>query len=77
VSTVDATGAVLANPLVTTAGASVCSACHSSATAKTHMTQNGAVFAAVAAPSAETCVVCHGPGTVGDVAVVHQLASFH
>ncbi|HXQ63978.1 MAG TPA: hypothetical protein VN787_03930, partial [Steroidobacteraceae bacterium] len=70
-------------PLATTAGAAVCSSCHVQASAKDHMSQNGANFAAVKnangtlmQPSQESCLVCHGAGAVEDVAVVHNLASF-
>ncbi len=64
-----------------TAGAAVCSSCHVDATAKTHMIQNGGNFLAVKnaasqVASAETCIVCHGPGAIADVAVVHKLSSF-
>lgn len=64
--------------------ASVCSACHvpaserdnpaSTWTAKVHMEQNGANFAmADGDPVNETCGLCHGPGRVSDVAVMHRL----
>jgi len=73
-----------ATPTATTAGAAVCSACHVTQTAMEHMTQNGGAFNAAKDPvtgkvmggSQETCVICHGPGAVADVAVVHQLSSF-
>jgi hypothetical protein len=45
------------------------------------MQQNGGNFAAVKdvngnVSSSETCVICHGPGTVEDVQVVHLLSTF-
>jgi OmcA/MtrC family decaheme c-type cytochrome len=59
--------------------AAVCSSCHDGALQKQHMTLNGAVFSATqtditthtAAGGYETCAICHGPGTVADVKVVH------
>jgi OmcA/MtrC family decaheme c-type cytochrome len=63
--------------------AAVCSACHTSDLAKEHMEQNGGDFAATkAADSAlisagvETCGICHGPGRVADVKVMHGVESF-
>jgi cytochrome c553 len=47
------------------------------------MIQNGANFTAaktasgaLISSSVETCAICHGPGAVADVKVVHDLASF-
>jgi OmcA/MtrC family decaheme c-type cytochrome len=77
--------------IATTAGAAVCSACHITADAKAHMTQNGGSFTAAKSPttgqlidpvkgtpitSQETCVICHSAGAIADVAVVHKLSSF-
>jgi OmcA/MtrC family decaheme c-type cytochrome len=64
-----------------TAATAACSACHQSATEKTHMMQNGGSFSAVKdanshVVSSETCVVCHGPGALADVKVVHNLALY-
>jgi OmcA/MtrC family decaheme c-type cytochrome len=64
-----------------TAATAVCSSCHQSATEKTHMMQNGGNFAAVKNASSqvvstETCTICHGPGAVADVKVVHDLALY-
>lgn len=50
--------------------AAVCSSCHDSQLAQTHMTQNGADYVSGAA-DAETCAMCHGTGRVADVKVVH------
>ncbi len=64
----------------------VCSACHStynwSATAA-HITQNGGSTTVMkdaegrtipgGAASMESCSVCHGPGGVADLQVVHQI----
>ena len=57
--------------------ASVCSSCHDSATAKTHMQDafNGGNFsatqAAINAAAPENCSFCHGPGKVIDVQTIH------
>ena len=64
-----------------TAATAACSACHQSATEKTHMLQNGGSFTAVKdanshVPATETCVICHGPGAIADVKVVHNLALY-
>jgi OmcA/MtrC family decaheme c-type cytochrome len=53
-----------------------CSTCHSSQTAKNHMSQNGGLFdAAKTQPQLgqETCSICHGEGGIADVAEVHNL----
>ncbi|MEO7206379.1 MAG: OmcA/MtrC family decaheme c-type cytochrome [Steroidobacteraceae bacterium] len=72
------------NPIATSANMSVCSACHVDAVALAHMQQNGG-SAAVAKDAegrtilsanpanVETCSLCHGPGGVADVKVVHQI----
>ncbi len=77
--------------VATTAGAAVCSSCHSTTEAKYHMIANGASFNAAKDPttgqlidpvtgkptnSRESCLVCHGPGSIADVAQVHLLSSF-
>jgi OmcA/MtrC family decaheme c-type cytochrome len=55
-----------------------CSACHDSNAALDHMKQNGGYFYAprsvVLAPSApqEQCMICHGPGRVAAIGMVHQ-----
>ncbi len=60
--------------------ASVCSACHDGDLPKSHMTQNGAIFGgagsnqAAQAGNIEGCPVCHGPGTIADVKLVHDQA---
>jgi len=56
--------------------AAVCSACHDGDVAKSHMALNGALFAATQATidtgaTLESCAICHGPGRVADVKVVH------
>ncbi len=84
-TTVDA-GADPASPLddtVISPNAAVCSSCHVSALANAHMRQNGADFAAgktadstLVSAGVETCALCHGPGRVADVKVVHGVAAF-
>ena len=58
--------------------AAVCSSCHDGALAKQHMSYTGgATFSALQsditshAAGYETCAICHGPGAVADVKVVH------
>lgn len=54
----------------------VCSSCHDSAVAKTHMEQNGGMFGFTQADiddaDSETCGVCHGSGNIADVEAVHE-----
>lgn len=59
----------------TTPAAAVCTSCHTSDLAATHMEQNGASFVMVGDPGTynETCAVCHGPGRLADVAEVHAV----
>jgi len=66
-----------AGQIAVTAATAACSACHTSATEALHMEQNGGSFTAVKdanshVVSAETCIICHGPGAVADVKVVHS-----
>ncbi len=57
--------------------AAVCSSCHDTVLQKSHMISNGAVFdqtqTVISASVIETCPVCHGPGAVEDVKVVHAV----
>ena len=55
--------------------AAVCSSCHDSGTAQTHMEQNGASFVMTGDPGTynETCEVCHAAGRIADVTVVHEV----
>jgi OmcA/MtrC family decaheme c-type cytochrome len=51
-----------------------CSACHDSTTAIGHMKQMGGTFygtRAAALAQTESCMMCHGPGTVAAIAAVH------
>lgn len=59
---------------------SVCSACHDGALAQQHMTDNNGIFGGpgseqtVQVANLESCAVCHGPGKVADVKLVHDEA---
>jgi len=61
----------------------VCSTCHVSDLAKTHMEQNGGDFEATKSADStlisagvESCQLCHGPGRSSDVEQVHSVDSF-
>jgi len=60
------------------ATAGTCGACHSSGSARSHMSSNGGVFGQsggkVLQPTSgfEACAVCHGPGRVADTAEAHE-----
>jgi OmcA/MtrC family decaheme c-type cytochrome len=56
--------------------AAVCSSCHDGDVARSHMTLNGALFSATQATintgaTLEACAICHGPGRIADVKVIH------
>jgi OmcA/MtrC family decaheme c-type cytochrome len=56
--------------------AAVCSSCHDGQVAQSHMMLNGALFSATQAvintgATLEACAICHGPGRVADVKVIH------
>ena len=60
--------------LVTSPTATVCSACHDSAVARSHMTLNGGSLytpRSVALKTTETCFVCHSTGKLADIKAVH------
>jgi len=61
----------------------VCSGCHVSAFAEAHMLQNGGsktltknADGSTAGGPLETCQLCHGPGRVADVKVMHGVDNF-
>jgi OmcA/MtrC family decaheme c-type cytochrome len=69
--------------------ASVCSACHDGTLSRAHMENNGALFGTfdvekgrivngfeqvIQAGNVEACPVCHGPGKLADVKLVHNEA---
>ncbi|MDH3350888.1 MAG: OmcA/MtrC family decaheme c-type cytochrome [Gammaproteobacteria bacterium] len=69
--------------VVVSPNTSVCSACHTSSLAASHMTSNGGDFAAGKAADSslissgiESCVVCHGPGRAVDVKEAHGVGTF-
>jgi OmcA/MtrC family decaheme c-type cytochrome len=63
--------------------AAACSACHSSEDdplARVHMEQNGADFNAgktaegtIVSSGVESCAICHGPGRIADVKLMHDV----
>jgi len=79
-------GANQASPtddVVISPNTAVCSACHFSALEAQHMIQNGGDFAATKAADStlissgvETCQLCHGPGRIADVKVMHGVGTF-
>jgi OmcA/MtrC family decaheme c-type cytochrome len=63
-----------------TPAAAACSACHTTVTEALHMTQNGGSFNAIKdanshVPATESCIICHGPGGIADVKVVHNIVA--
>lgn len=55
--------------------ASVCSACHDGLLQQVHMIQNGGLFGvtqSVLESNYETCALCHGPGKLASVELVHS-----
>lgn len=79
-STID-TGADLGiqtDDLNITPTAAVCSSCHDGTVAKSHMELNGALFSATqetidTGATLEACAICHGPGRIADVKVMHRV----
>jgi OmcA/MtrC family decaheme c-type cytochrome len=70
----------LADDRAVSPNSSACSACHSSDLARVHMEQNGGDFNAgktaegvMISAGVETCALCHGPGRVADVKVMHDV----
>ena len=65
-----------ATTLVLSPTVAVCSACHDSTDAITHMKSNtGSFYQArntATSASGETCLVCHGTGRSADIAVMHS-----
>jgi OmcA/MtrC family decaheme c-type cytochrome len=54
---------------------SACSACHDTEAAISHMQTNGGSFyepRSVYAAKTEQCLICHGPGTAGDISMAHM-----
>jgi len=72
------------SPISTSANMAVCSACHVDSLTQTHMLQNGGsttvmkdaegrTILSTNPANVETCSICHGPGGVADVKVVHNI----
>jgi len=75
----NATTEAAGSTLVITPITGACAACHDSTTAIAHMRQNGGQFyaprsqvMAAGGPAQEQCMICHGPGRVAAIGVVHQ-----
>ena len=69
--------------VVISPNASVCSSCHTTSLARSHMEQNGGDFAATKAADSvlissgvETCSICHDAGRSADVGEVHGVGNF-
>jgi OmcA/MtrC family decaheme c-type cytochrome len=63
-----------ATTLVISPTMTVCSACHTSDLALTHMKQNGGSFytaRSTALATTETCELCHATGRVADIKAMH------
>ena len=70
-----ATTPAAATTLVISPTASVCSACHDTASDISHMQANGGSFyqpRSAALPKGESCLICHGSGKTVDIAVAHS-----
>ena len=68
----------LADDRAVSPNASACSGCHTEALAREHMQLNGGDFNAgktvegtTISTRVETCALCHGPGRIADVKVMH------
>ncbi|MEK7705230.1 MAG: OmcA/MtrC family decaheme c-type cytochrome, partial [Myxococcota bacterium] len=71
------TSAPNATDLVNSPIGSTCYFCHDDSLSTAHMEQNGSYFAMDRATyyieaSLETCALCHGPGTIADVVLMHD-----
>ncbi|MGI9262537.1 MAG: OmcA/MtrC family decaheme c-type cytochrome [Woeseiaceae bacterium] len=83
-TTVDANDpADVTDDVVVSPNTAVCSSCHVSDLAANHMIQNGGDFNAtkdadsnLVTSGAETCELCHGPGSSADTAVIHGVGEF-
>jgi OmcA/MtrC family decaheme c-type cytochrome len=72
------------NPIATSANMAVCSSCHVDTATHSHMAQNGGsttvskdaegrTIPSSNPANSETCSLCHGPGGVADVRVMHNV----
>ena len=80
---VGADAALPTDDVVISPNAAICSSCHVSDLAMTHMRQNGSDFTATKAADStliaigiESCELCHGEGRSADVSEVHGVADF-
>ena len=63
-----------ADTLVNSPVATACFACHDTDLARAHMEINGgSIYAprAAALGAMETCMICHAPGRIADIKVMH------
>jgi OmcA/MtrC family decaheme c-type cytochrome len=74
---------ILVDDVAISPNSSVCSSCHTSDLAKSHMIQNGGDFMAgkdengtLSSSGSETCQLCHGPDATADVGEMHGVGSF-
>jgi OmcA/MtrC family decaheme c-type cytochrome len=81
---VSADRSTLVDDLAISPNTAVCSSCHTGTLAAEHMRQNGGDFAAgktdtgaLVSSGVETCALCHGPGRIGDVKMVHGVGAFN
>lgn len=73
-----------APPAATSANMALCSACHTTSAATSHMLLNGgsqqvakdAFGRTLPGAAVETCSICHGPGQIVDVKVVHKVGQY-
>ncbi len=73
------------NPVARSPAAAACTGCHVESDALSHMEQNGGSDTITTKDAegrwvgtgaqAETCVICHGPGGVVDIAVIHSVSA--
>ena len=80
---VGADRSILSDDTVISPNSAVCSSCHTSDLARSHMEQNGGDFnatkdetGALISSGNETCQLCHGPGASADVGVMHGVGEF-
>jgi OmcA/MtrC family decaheme c-type cytochrome len=80
---VGANRAVLTDDVAISPNTAVCSSCHTDTLDAEHMRQNGGDFAAgktntgvLVSSGLETCQLCHGPGRVADIKIMHGVGTF-
>jgi OmcA/MtrC family decaheme c-type cytochrome len=83
-TTVDANNpAIFTDDVVWSPNAAVCTGCHRSTLTRAHIEQNGGDFNAgkdangrMVSAKLETCTLCHGPGRVADLRIMHKIDQF-